>query len=149
MDIEGYEGLYKIYNDGKIWGCKRKKFIIQRVHINGYIEVQLCKNGKMKAYKVHRLMGIYYIPNPNNYKEIDHINRIKTDNRIDNLRWCDRFTNTQNTCVRKDNKINEKNISLIDNRYFIRIRRYNNIYRVSKKTLEEAILQRDLMLSMW
>ena len=61
----------------------------------GYLMVQI----KGKDYKVHRLVAECYIPNPENKKEIDHINRNKLDNRVENLRWVTRSENNRNRSV--------------------------------------------------
>ncbi len=59
---------------------------------NGYLGVKI--NGK--RYRIHRLLAIYFIENPQNKPFIDHINTIRDDNRIENLRWCDRIENANN-----------------------------------------------------
>lgn len=59
---------------------------------NGYLKIRI----KNKDYFVHKLIALSFIPNPKNYKIIDHINRNKSDNRPCNLRWCDYETNNNN-----------------------------------------------------
>ena len=59
---------------------------------SGYIDIRL--NGK--TYLYHRILAKQFIPNPDDLPEIDHINQIKTDNRLDNLRWVDRSKNLKN-----------------------------------------------------
>jgi len=59
---------------------------------------------QIKKYSIHRLIAINFIPNPENLPCIDHINRVKTDNRIENLRWVthrDNMCNTSRTINRK------------------------------------------------
>ena len=53
----------------------------------GYMLVSLCKNGKVKQFYAHRLLALHFIPNPENKPEVDHINGIRDDNRLENLRW--------------------------------------------------------------
>lgn len=55
----------------------------------GYLVIQINK----KNYTVHRLVAMTFHDNPNNYKEINHINCIKTDNRASNVEWCTRSHN--------------------------------------------------------
>jgi hypothetical protein len=84
--IEFGNGQYFISNTGKV---KRvingKERILKNTETYyGYFVVGICG----KQYKVHRLMALAFIDNPNDYKQINHINGIKTDNRIENLEWC-------------------------------------------------------------
>ena len=141
MEIIGYN-KYLIYPDGKVQNKKTKRYLKQNANnTGGYLSVNLCVDGKPKKHMIHRLVGIHYIPNPENKKCIDHKNRIRTDNRVENLRWATYSENNQNTIVRKDNKSTGiKNISYHKrkNRY-----RYEKIFRGVKhekkfKTLKEA-----------
>lgn len=63
---------------------------------DGYLYYVLCVNGERKTIKAHRLVALSFIPNPENKPAIDHINGIKTDNHIDNLRWVTNKENTNN-----------------------------------------------------
>lgn len=56
---------------------------------DGYLVVSLWDKMKRKQYLVHRLVAEAFIPNPNNYPQINHINEDKTDNSVANLEWCD------------------------------------------------------------
>lgn len=104
-DIVGYEGLYQVSNLGRVRSLKRttKRFngfkvcefkdgnkILKLTRNNkGYLTVGLCKEGKEKKYKVHRLVAETFIPNPNKLPEVNHKNEFeKENNNIDNLEWC-------------------------------------------------------------
>lgn len=60
---------------------------------NGYFTVSLTNNKKQRTYYVHRLVANNYIKNSNNYKEVNHIDGNKNNNRVENLEWCDRSIN--------------------------------------------------------
>ena len=104
-DIDGYNGLYQVSNLGRVKSverytkhnvskiCKRRERFLGSTNEYGYRVVGLYKDGKQKLYKVHRLVAQTFIPNPNNLPEINHINEIRNDNRVENLEWCDRDYN--------------------------------------------------------
>jgi len=100
--IDGYEN-YIIYDDGLIYNENNDRFIKDRKEPTGYMRVGLYKDGKEKKFLVHRLIALAFIPNPLNKPCIDHINRIRDDNRIENLRWVTVSENSQNTiCNNED-----------------------------------------------
>lgn len=86
-DIIGYEGLYAITSCGRVWGYKRKKFLKPIPDKDGYLKVNLCKNGVIKAHYIHRLVAAAYIPNPDNKPTVNHKDENKTHNWINNLGW--------------------------------------------------------------
>jgi hypothetical protein len=101
IDISGYEGLYQVSNLGRVKSCEKmifhfrgglrklKEKIRKPVTDNyGYIVIDLYKEGKGKLYKVHRLVGVAFIPNEEDKKFINHKNGIKNDNNVNNLEWC-------------------------------------------------------------
>lgn len=94
-EIEGYNGNYLIYDDGRVFSVNTGKFMRLNKHYKtGYLSVSLSKNDVKKRLSVHRLVALHFIPNSCNLKnEINHINGIKTDNRIENLEWCTRSEN--------------------------------------------------------
>ena len=147
MEIKDFEN-YLIYEDGRVYSKKTNKFLKPFTdNSKGYLCCKLYNNyfKKNKTQKVHRLVAEHFIPNPDNKPQIDHINRIKTDNRIENLRWA---TNSENQ-LNKNKKINH-NIFKTKNTYYVKIKRIGLTYiKRNILTEEEAIIQRDLMLSMW
>jgi hypothetical protein len=64
MDIIGYEDLYTIDEQGNVYGKKHKKFLKPYIDRDGYLRIQLSKNGIGYTNIIHRLIGIHFIPNP-------------------------------------------------------------------------------------
>lgn len=92
-DIKNYEGLYAITSCGKVWSYRSKKFLKPAPQTNGYLRVRLRKDKKMKNFYIHRLVAEAYIPNPNNYDTVDHIDFDRTNNCVNNLQWMSRSEN--------------------------------------------------------
>ena len=92
--IDGWDN-YVIHPVGTILRIHKNKTTELKHHKmkKGYMRVGLCKNGKKKKFLVHRLLALHFIPNPENKSCVDHINGIKDDNRLENLRW---LTNKEN-----------------------------------------------------
>ena len=87
VKVDGYK--YVFHPRGtflRIWKGWTKEIKPQK-NKKGYMVVSLCKNGKQKKVFVHRLLATAFIPNPENKRCIDHINGIRDDNRLENLRW--------------------------------------------------------------
>lgn len=102
--VVGWEKYYEVSSFGRVLthgefvdGRKYKdRIMAQRKSKHGYYYVTLCRNGKSKTIKVHRLVAMAFIPNPKNLKCIDHIDTNKENNHVDNLRWCSHAENANN-----------------------------------------------------
>lgn len=100
-DIQGYEGLYQVSNLGRVKSLRRSKIRKLYKDDKGYFRVTLKKKGKSKNFQIHRLVATAFIPNPENKPEVDHINTIRTDNRVQNLRWVTSSENSNNPLTKK------------------------------------------------
>lgn len=120
-DIEGYEGLYQVSNLGKVRSLDRITLYLSgrkvfthgrnlklRYNNVGYVYVFLIKNKIKSFFLIHRLVALAFIPNVSNKPEIDHINTIRDDNRVCNLKWVTKKENRNNPNTKISNKISNK-----------------------------------------
>ena len=125
-DIKGYEGLYQVSNIGRVKALPRErinhtggrwiqpeKIMATTLNKDGYECVSLTNiNHKRKTERIHRLVAITFIDNPNGLPEVNHINCIRHDNRIENLEWVSREDN--NTYTSKVGHKSNKKIKCIE-----------------------------------
>jgi hypothetical protein len=86
-DIPGYEGLYQVSDDGRIWNIAKSVWLKSSKSNTGYLVVHLRKNKKVITHSVHRLVAMAFVPNRHCRPQVNHINENKTDNRAENLEW--------------------------------------------------------------
>lgn len=103
-DIDGYDGLYRISNEGRILSMKfgpqklkntSPKIMKQSISSSGYLHVQLYKNGKSSTKLIHILVANAFIPNLLNKPEVNHIDGNKKNNSANNLEWVTKSENAQ------------------------------------------------------
>lgn len=89
---------YEINKEGEVRRVYKSciKYLKPFLENTGYMRVALTENSKTKKYSVHRLLAITFLPNPENFPVVDHIDRVRTNNDLSNLRWCSYHTNNKN-----------------------------------------------------
>jgi len=143
-------GEIKDYRTGKLLPCGKNP--------DGYRRCILVNPTTKKHFLVHRLVCIQFLPNPNNYKEVDHIDRNPENNQLTNLRWCDDFLNAQNKGTPKNNKLKHKYIryencpGYYNSRYRIQITKnkkkiFDKSLRTTKYNLDDAVRIRNEFLT--
>ena len=86
---------YEVSHKGQIRSLKTGKLIKGALNEAGYRRTCLYRNGESKSFYVHRIVAFLFIPNPNNYDEVHHINGNRDDNRSCNLMWVTHEQNMQ------------------------------------------------------
>ena len=148
MEIEGYSN-YLIYDDGRVWSKNTNKFLTPLISKKGYYRVALYKNNKSFRPGIHRLVALHYIDNPENKPEVDHIDRNKSNNNINNLRWvtslenCDNRNKPSNTGYKYIRKV-----KIGYNEYYtiIKYKSFSQTLRCDSHSLQDAINLRDSLL---
>lgn len=121
-DIEGYEGYYQVSNLGRVKSLAKtikrgsnhltiqERILKQINNGNNYVRICLCKDGLKKFY-VHRLVASAFIEKKDHQNQVNHINKITNDNRVENLEW---VSNRENCCHgRLTRKYTSKHIGVI------------------------------------
>ena len=120
MDIEiwkpipSYETLYEISSNGVVKSLKTGA--VRRPSNNGkYKQVTLTKNGIQKTYKVHRLVAITFIPNPDNLPCVNHKDEHPSNNNVNNLEWCTtKYNCNYGTRIKRMAKNHSKKVASFD-----------------------------------
>ena len=106
-DVIGYEGLYQVSNTGMVRSCdayvqskygkrlRRGKNLRPTLNADGYLFLTLSKEGKTSNYRVNRLVAEAFLPNPEGFEVVNHKDKNKTNNLVENLEWCTAEYNTR------------------------------------------------------
>lgn len=133
-DIEGFEGLYEVSNKGRVRSLNRCvnginpytntpfiRIVKGRIRKPGCLgktphqTITLCKDGKLYSMPLHRIVAIAFVPNPNNYPCVNHIDENPSNNDATNLEWCTyQYNNNYGNALIKRSKTRTKNIQCIE-----------------------------------
>lgn len=139
-EIKGFDFTYLISNYGNVQKIKNEQSTFLKIYDNGigYKMVVLRLNKKNKMQYVHRLVAKHFLDNPNNFREVNHIDFDKANNNLSNIEWCDRQKNMDHYynkfgAIRKKvtkQRIRFNNNSYINPTYSIDLFKSNNKYRL-------------------
>jgi hypothetical protein len=149
-DIKGYEGIYKVSSYGRVKSYKKPIPIIIKPgkDKDGYLQFVLYKQGNPTMRKIHRNVAESFIINTLNKKCVNHINGIKSDNRVENLEWCTHKENIQHalkTGLRKNNlKLYEKEMinDYLNNGLFLY--QISKLYKVGRTQLRDLFISKGI-----
>lgn len=114
--IIGYEKLYSVSNDGRIYSHITKKYLKQCADKDGYMTVCLIKNNKRKTSKVHRMVAEAFIENPESKPQVNHKKGDKSKNDYQSLEWSTAKENVQHAFDNGLNKVGKKSKRLASER---------------------------------
>ena len=106
--VVGYEDLYEVSTRGRVRSKKTGKIKIASKGTGGYVKIMISKNYSQRLLSVHRLVAEAFIPKQEGKEYVDHINTIRTDNRVENLRWVTKSENQSNPITIERNRIATK-----------------------------------------
>lgn len=86
--VKGYDGRYLVSNTGLIYSKMSNKVLKPNKMSNGYLSVELFKDGKSKRLLIHRIVAEAFIDNPESLPIVNHKDEDRTNNSVDNLEWC-------------------------------------------------------------
>jgi hypothetical protein len=143
VEIPGFPN-YMIRRNGEVYSLLTHIIMNPLIDKKGYMVIQLTQDKKRFTTFIHRLLAFSFIPNPDNKPYIDHIDRNRTNNSLENLRWVTCVENSLNTITNVENS----NIrSTKSNNYEVRLYRNKIQYTKTFKTLDEAIIWRNIKIA--
>jgi len=107
---------YMINKNGEIYSKNQKKVMKQSISNKGYYMIKLRKDNRCYSKLIHRLLGIQFLDNSNNLPLIDHKNRNKQDNNLNNLRWVTRSENCKNLGIKEDRDVKYVGVRKVKNK---------------------------------
>lgn len=149
-EVKGYENLYEVSNLGNVKslnynGTKKERILKKMINKYGYEKISLCNKGNVKNKVIHQLVADAFLINLENKNQVNHINGIKTDNRVENLEWNTAYENTNHSIYKLNNKPYGVNQRKIDTNEIQKIKEMykngstlkeiSNIYNVSISTI--------------
>lgn len=101
-EVQGFENRYLVSNNGKVYSLLANRILKTCISNRGY-ELVCLRNevGKRKQYTVHRIVANAFVPNPNDYPIVNHIDENKLNNNVNNLEWCDYSYNNNYNHIRE------------------------------------------------
>ena len=117
VDILGFP-KYEINKLGHVRSKKNKYILKSRICTTGYEIVDMRNNSGKYCLKIHRLLALTFIDNSLNKKYVDHIDRNKTNNSLDNLRWVTSSENNTNTKIKSTNNSGHKGVYIANSKYW-------------------------------
>lgn len=132
---------YKLFDTGMIFSLRRNKYLTPSLSRNGYYVIGLRNGDVTKTYYIHRLVAKFFCENPDEKCVVDHIDRDRTNNHKDNLRWATRQLNAYNKGCPNHNKLGIKYICYSEKvKYYIfQIKRNGKRIRRCCKDLNKLI----------
>lgn len=149
--IPGFEELYSAEEDGRIYSHITNKYL-STGGTRRYLKVELVKDKNYYTCDIHRLIALTFIPNPENKPAVDHIDRNKHNNNVNNLKWATHAENSANLPIYNTNRSGEQNIgtkrSVVKGKEYLYyvvefVREGKKVFSKHFKSLEEAIEARD------
>ena len=116
MEVEYWTNIkgnnnYCVSTFGNVENMTTGKILQPQIDRDGYYIVSLCKNGKAKTFKIHRLVAEAFLENPDDKLCVDHIDGCKQNNNLNNLRWATTVENSRNAKLSKRNTSGVKGVS--------------------------------------
>lgn len=87
LDLNGFESKYMVTNDGRVFSTYLNDFLKPFYSKGGYVRVKLNYGDRSKKFMIHRLVAMAFINNPDNKSCVDHIDRNRSNNNVENLQW--------------------------------------------------------------
>jgi len=155
-DVPGYDGLYKISNQGRMKSFKTTnskipsagRILSPRVDTAGYQMATLSKNNIQKNFLIHRMVAMIFIQNPEEKPIVDHIDGTKLNNHVENLKWSTLSENTMNQKLHSNNTSGFRGVHRNGARWAASVTLHGVLTHLGTfDTIEQAVLARDTSLA--